>query len=509
MGDECRNGPGRTARAFLICGRVGLLLKSRDMSRRLVFGFAPLLLVLLSASVRAETPSVDEQWFVVRVGGAVVGTASERYQSGDDGASYQAHMNIRFTRLGTPISMMLFTEEIADPRGKFQRARVESSLSNFTANAVLEGDTVRYESSVGGAIVRKSLAWNPAASTETEMSERVNAWLVGAAPETTVVLFDVSEGDFRTSRLVRGATTGAGDEQRVQVDEYDSGAETPSSTIWFDKEGDAVRTVVRQLGIEIEIVRVTQEQLANTEIEPDFDIIRQSMIRCENFPSPVSKVDRVALQLEFPGAPPAAPMNGPNQKERSRDGRTVSLVLTRETSNRIVATRDELAAFLKSDRFIQSDSPQIRAVVDSVRAAVHVDGWPFARSLAQWVNAHIANKGMEHGYASALDVLRSRSGDCTEHSLLTVALLRAAGIPARPVVGLAFGESEHAFVGHMWVEAYVDEWRTLDALDMRLDPIRLRVYAPAASESLGERDLMRAYGAIAGVTVTALDSKTN
>jgi hypothetical protein len=122
------------------------------------------------------------------------------------------------------------------------------------------------------------------------------------------------------------------------------------------------------------------------------------------------------------------------------------------------------------------------------------------------VNGHIVNKGMEHGYASALDVWRSQAGDCTEHSLLAVALLRAAGIPARPVVGLAFGESERAFVGHMWVEAYVGEWRTLDALDLRLDPIRLRVHAPASSESLGERDLMRAYGAVAGVTITAIGS---
>ena len=72
-----------------------------------------------------------------------------------------------------------------------------------------------------------------------------------------------------------------------------------------------------------------------------------------------------------------------------------------------------------------------------------------------------------------------------------------------------FGEAERAFVGHMWVEAYVDEWRTLDALDLRLDPVRLRVHAPAASESLGERDLMRAYGAIAGVTITALARDPN
>jgi hypothetical protein len=59
----------------------------------------------------------------------------------------------------------------------------------------------------------------------------------------------------------------------------------------------------------------------------------------------------------------------------------------------------------------------------------------------------------------------------------------------------------------MWVEACVDEWRTLDALDLNLDPIRIRVHAPLASEAMGERDLMRAYGEVAGVTIRVADSR--
>ena len=470
----------------------------------------PLTLVaLLPLASRGTSPDVEEQWFVVRIGGSVVGTATERYQRSDDAVSYQAHMNIRFNRLGTPISMNLFTEEISDASGAFQRARIESSISNFIANAELDGDSVRYESSVGGVVTRKALKWHKAATSEALAGERVKSWLTRESPETTVVLFDVSEGRFRKSRLIRGEVTNVGGMRTTAVDEFDEGAKTPSSTTWYDEHGDPTRTIVRQLGIDIEVARVTQEEMANIEIGPDFDIIRQSMIRCDNFPTPVSHVERVALGLTFPGAPPAEPMNGPNQKETARDERSVVLELTREQSNQILATREELAAFKKPDRFIQSGDKALRAVADSIRVAAHIDGWPLARAIAQWVNRYITAKGMEHGYASALDVYRTRSGDCTEHSLLTVALLRAAGIPARPVVGMAFGEAERAFVGHMWVEAYVDRWRTLDALDMRLDPIRLRVYAPTASESLGERDLMRAYGAIAGVAVTALESKSN
>ena len=470
-----------------------------------------LVLVAGGAHAHATTAEDAEQWFVVRIGGAVVGTATERLIAGPEGTSYQAHMNIRFTRLGTPISMMMFTEEISDAARRFQRARVESSLSNFSANAVLDGDSVRYESSVGGAVVKKVIAWDPAATSEVFASERIRAWLAGDAPETTTVLFDVSDGSFRKARMVRGAVTPAtaGGSALTAVDEYDDGAATPSSTAWYDAAGEVVRTVVRQLGIEIEIERVSHDELESIEIEPDFDIIRQSMVRCDDFPSPVANVDRVTLRLDFPGAPPATPMNGPNQQEVERDARAVTLVLARETLNHEKLDAAQLSAFSKADRFIQSNDPAVRAIADSIRAAVHVDGWPLARAIASWVNGHIVNKGMEHGYASALDVLRSQAGDCTEHSLLAVAVLRAAGIPARPVVGLAFGESERAFVGHMWVEAYVGEWRTLDALDLRLDPIRLRVHAPASSESLGERDLMRAYGAVAGVTITAIASKSD
>lgn len=486
-----------------------------------LFSTRPFVLVICTAlalaiavgGARAAAAVVPaEQWFVVRIGGSVVGTATERVQVGPEGASYQAHMNIRFTRLGTPIAMSMFTEEISDTGERFRRARVESSLSNFSATAVLDGDSVRYESRVAGSVVKKVVPWDPAATSEVVATERIRAWLAGAKPETTTVLFDVSEGNFRKARLVRGAVTpapGSGGSPLTTVDEYDDDAATPSSTAWYDAAGDVVRTVVRQLGIEIEIARVSQADLASIEIEPDFDIIRQSMVRCDNFPTPVSNLDHVTLRLDFPGTPPAAPMNGPNQKEVSRGGSSVVLLLSRETLNHETLDAAQLSAFSKSDRFIQSNDPAIRAVADSIRAAAHVDGWPLARAIATWVNAYIVNKGMEHGYASALDVMRTCSGDCTEHSLLTVALLRAAGIPARPVVGLAFGESEHAFVGHMWTEAYVGEWRTLDALDLRLDPIRLRVHAPAASESLGERDLMRAYGAIAGVKISAVDSKTN
>jgi hypothetical protein len=78
-------------------------------------------------------------------------------------------------------------------------------------------------------------------------------------------------------------------------------------------------------------------------------------------------------------------------------------------------------------------------------------------------------------FASAKEALRSGVGDCTEYSVLLAALARAAGIPARCPIGVVY--TDRAFVGHMWTEVWVGEWRPLDAalgLD-QVGPTRIRL----------------------------------
>jgi transglutaminase-like putative cysteine protease len=65
-------------------------------------------------------------------------------------------------------------------------------------------------------------------------------------------------------------------------------------------------------------------------------------------------------------------------------------------------------------------------------------------------------------------VADSKEGDCTEFAVLTAALCRAMGIPARIVVGIAYVDEfmgyENVFGGHAWTEAYIgNRWVGLDA----------------------------------------------
>lgn len=118
---------------------------------------------------------------------------------------------------------------------------------------------------------------------------------------------------------------------------------------------------------------------------------------------------------------------------------------------------------LKSTLAVESDAPAIRAQAKSI-IREEKDAYTAARMLSAWVYSNLQK---DYGVSAdrATDVLRQKKGDCTEHSLLTVAMLRASGIPARRVDGVIYmvnADGVPALYWHEWVEAYVGEWTQLD-----------------------------------------------
>lgn len=114
-------------------------------------------------------------------------------------------------------------------------------------------------------------------------------------------------------------------------------------------------------------------------------------------------------------------------------------------------------------RFLNLDAKEIR---DAARGISRSDN-PVA-AVENFVYRHITRKTVGIPLLPALYIYTNRAGDCTEHSVLTVALLRAMGIPARAVVGMVYAEAyegmKNVFIYHMWVEAfYRDRWVLADS----------------------------------------------
>lgn len=120
-------------------------------------------------------------------------------------------------------------------------------------------------------------------------------------------------------------------------------------------------------------------------------------------------------------------------------------------------------ANLKATLAVESDNPDVVKLAKEI-AGTEKDAWAVAKKVSDWVN-----KNLEKDYGASSDsatgVLALRKGDCTEHSLLTVSLLRALGIPAKRIDGLVYLVNDDrvpALYWHEWVEAYVGEWTQLD-----------------------------------------------
>ncbi len=142
----------------------------------------------------------------------------------------------------------------------------------------------------------------------------------------------------------------------------------------------------------------------------------------------------------------------------------------------------DASEWLDPTTFVQSDHPEI---VGKAREIVggETDSLKAVEKLVAWVSDN-----MQPTYSArltnALEVLESLEGDCTEHSVLLVALARAAGIPAREVAGLIYSNQPRpGFYFHQWAKVWVGEW-------IDVDPTFDQVYADATHIKLSEGDLV-------------------
>jgi transglutaminase-like putative cysteine protease len=115
--------------------------------------------------------------------------------------------------------------------------------------------------------------------------------------------------------------------------------------------------------------------------------------------------------------------------------------------------QEDLARYVRAEMFLESDAPEIVAEAKKAAAGT-ADPRLIAERLTRHVNALLEKKPTV-SLPSAVEVLRTRVGDCNEHTALYVAMARALGVPARIAVGLVYVRG--GFFYHAWPEVYVQE----------------------------------------------------
>ena len=151
--------------------------------------------------------------------------------------------------------------------------------------------------------------------------------------------------------------------------------------------------------------------------------------------------------------------------------------------------------FLASSGLIDFKDPAVLRFSERALRGVAGDPLTRAATLRRAVARHITRKNFGTAFAGASDAVRSREGDCTEHSVLLAAVLRADGIPARLATGLVHGpipdSTKTGFAWHMWVQALIDgQWLDLDPTrELDFDAGHLLVATSALERGGGQEEL--------------------
>lgn len=173
------------------------------------------------------------------------------------------------------------------------------------------------------------------------------------------------------------------------------------------------------------------------------------------------------------------------------------------------ASRDTPRSTPSPDPELVSPSPTVDSDAPAVAAlAQEVAGDVKGRYAAALRLSELVNRRLEKAYGAsndrASDVLAAGKGDCTEHSVLLVALARALEIPARQVHGLVYAryaDGKDALYWHAWAEVLsAGEW-------IAIDPTFGQPVADATHVALGTGTQVDTIGLLGALKVMGVEVK--
>ena len=241
---------------------------------------------------------------------------------------------------------------------------------------------------------------------------------------------------------------------------------------WIDELGQVIEATspvgfaMRRTAFEIAFENFQKRQATPAQLSAALgsDLIRRTAI-ASNVPLQTGDLEELRVRLGGVDLE-AFDLSGGRQ---TLQGDT--LVIRRETADmltsdpqRFTAERSQqLAEYVQPEPLIQSRDPRIQAqsrqIAGEYSSGRRRDFVRAAQLLSEWVHDNI-EKQITVSVPSAIEVLDTKRGDCNEHTVLYVALARAAGIPARTAAGLVYVGGQ--FYYHAWPEVYLNGWVAID-----------------------------------------------
>ncbi|QDT16888.1 transglutaminase-like domain-containing protein [Alienimonas californiensis] len=413
-------------------------------------------------------PAGETAWSVLTLGGEKIGwTRTTTAPLGDGpnaGTRTEQETSMEFQRFGQSIAMTveLETTESADGalRG-FTLVTKNPGAAPTRAVGVREGDVLHLTTTVGGKESTRDVDLPADLKSPAYLDDVLTGDALTPGKPLSFKTYFPELGKVGTVTLTKAAAaepvvTPTGERRSLTVVTVAQDVLPFPTTLYVDEEGESVFESMDFLGQKLLTYEVSQEEAVRAVFNKGADMGFDTLVAVDVVPN-VHSTQQVVYRVTVEGAEATKlflstasqqvePLKGTGEQAKIT---VVGLPVMRE------ATAGVAPDLLKSTRYLQSDDPR---VIEHAKAAAPEDASAgrIAEGCAEYVSRVLTDKNFSTALASAAEVAENLSGDCTEHSVLCAAMLRARGVPSRVCVGLVTIPGRGQMGGHMWVEALLD-----------------------------------------------------
>lgn len=428
----------------------------------------------------ADAELVDESWQANFLNGAKLGHghAVVRRIAGDDGDVIRSSVtqSLRIQRFGQT------TEETLDfacddsPEGQILSFHCQADAMGLKAQGQVSGGFLKLTTTTQGKTSTSTTPWDeetrgyfgldgslrrqPMKPGETRRVKWLQP-LLHMVSDDTLTAEEVEEVDLlgEKKRLLRIQCEGT------------LGNQTIRRTLWTDDQGLIWKSGNIESGEEN---FRTSEKLAKRQDGAALDLGVSTIVKVSKTLKQPHQTRRIVYRATLKHRNPAEVFAaGGSQSIKPIDEHTAEITVREVSPSEPESiepppTQPE-AGDRAANNLIQSDDRLVRKMAAEL-AAGETDPAAIAFALERGVREKVSDKNFSTAFASAADVAKSLSGDCTEHAVLLAALCRAQKIPARVAAGLIYSAERpkqkmpQGFAYHMWTEAWLNgRWVPLDA----------------------------------------------
>ena len=428
-----------------------------------------------------------EQWYSLTLMNTKIGymhiSAEKTEYQGEQTTRHKSDIVMNLKALGTDVALEITNIEYVDADLTLRHFLHTSNMSGLKQ---MEGRIVdgiaSIKTTLFGEITESEVAVPPdtiSQSTGVESLLSQEALKIGDKRTFHVFSFDLMK-PVKAEIEVVGQKTLTYQSEEKQVYVLDGTLDMMGGTTikqWISPDGVNYRTETLLMGVS-QVATKTDRETALGDIE-EVDLVLKTRILPIG-ERPTSKAERLEAEVKLTTGNIAEAIMSNSQQQlaliNAQSGRLsiqIPTVVAENCPERPIQNAER--EFLSASAYIQAAHPDIQARSKEILAG-EANSWRAAEKLCQWVYESITNKNISGGFSSSLDTLASLTGDCTEHTVLFIALARAAGIPSRICSGIVF--SKDAFYYHFWPEVYVGKW-------VQMDPTLGQVIADANHIQLG------------------------